>query len=542
MGKKSLLKGAAVMAAAGIIVKLLGAVFRIPLANMIGSIGMANYSPAYSLYSFLLVFATAGLPVAISKMVSERYAVGQFREAERVFRLSRTLMMIIGIIGFIVLFFCNELIAELINLPGSALSMRATAIALLLVPIMSSYRGYFQGMQEMRPTAISEVAEQLFRVVFGLLLAHLMLSSQFEMLGYTAEQRGAAGGCFGASAGSIGGLAVMLIVYMVSRRKIKLRIKRDRTREHESSKTILKKIAAIAIPITIGAAIMPIVNLIDAGIVQTRLLSSGWDATAAESLYGQLTGFASPVIQFPQVFMTAIVMSLVPMVSAAHRLGNRKELHEHISLGMRTTTIIAFPAAVGMFVLAEPILTLLYSSQKASAIGAAPCLQIYSIGFVFLAIITTMTGALQGIGKQHLPVINLCIGVAAKFIVTWTLTAVPFINVKGAAIGSATAYLIAMILDIIVIRKYSGVRFPVGLTVIKPLVSALVMGAVVILVYMGLDSLLGSSGTATLIAIFIGVVVYVLMVLRTKTIRREELMDISFGRKIVSICDKLRLW
>ena len=502
MGKKSLLKGAAVMAAAGIIVKLLGAVFRIPLANMIGSIGMANYSPAYSLYSFLLVFATAGLPVAISKMVSERYAVGQFREAERVFRLSRTLMMIIGIIGFIVLFFCNELIAELINLPGSALSMRATAIALLLVPIMSSYRGYFQGMQEMRPTAISEVAEQLFRVVFGLLLAHLMLSSQFEMLGYTAEQRGAAGGCFGASAGSIGGLAVMLIVYMVSRRKIKLRIKRDRTREHESSKTILKKIAAIAIPITIGAAIMPIVNLIDAGIVQTRLLSSGWDATAAESLYGQLTGFASPVIQFPQVFMTAIVMSLVPMVSAAHRLGNRKELHEHISLGMRTTTIIAFPAAVGMFVLAEPILTLLYSSQKASAIGAAPCLQIYSIGFVFLAIITTMTGALQGIGKQHLPVI----------------------------------------LDIIVIRKYSGVRFPVGLTVIKPLVSALVMGAVVILVYMGLDSLLGSSGTATLIAIFIGVVVYGLMVLRTKTIRREELMDISFGRKIVSICDKLRLW
>ena len=205
MGKKSLLKGAAVMAAAGIIVKLLGAVFRIPLANMIGSIGMANYSPAYSLYSFLLVFATAGLPVAISKMVSERYAVGQFREAERVFRLSRTLMMIIGIIGFIVLFFCNELIAELINLPGSALSMRATAIALLLVPIMSSYRGYFQGMQEMRPTAISEVAEQLFRVVFGLLLAHLMLSSQFEMLGYTAEQRGAAGGCFGASAGSKGG-------------------------------------------------------------------------------------------------------------------------------------------------------------------------------------------------------------------------------------------------------------------------------------------------------------------------------------------------
>ncbi len=542
MSKKSLLKGAAVMAAAGFIVKLLGAVFRIPLANMIGSIGMANYYPAYSMYSFMLVFATAGLPVAISKMVSERYAVGQFREAERVFRLSRTLMMIIGVIGFIVLFFCNELIADLINLPGSALAMRATSVALLLVPIMSSYRGYFQGMQEMRPTAMSEVAEQSFRVIFGLMMAYLMLQSQFEILGYTAEQRGAAGGSFGASAGSIGGLAVMLIVYMASRKKIKLRIRRDKTTEREPAGDILKKIAVIAVPITIGSAIMPIVNLIDAGIVQNRLLSSGWDATAAESLYGQLTGFASPVIQFPQVFMSAIVMSLVPMVSAANRLGNRKELHGHISLGMRMTTIIAFPAAVGMFALAEPILTLLYASQKASAIGAAPCLQIYSIGFVFLSIITTMTGALQGIGKQHLPVINLCIGVVVKCIITWTLTAIPYINVKGAAIGSAAAYLIAMTLDIIAIRKYSGVRFPLGLTIIKPLISALVMGAVVVLVYMGLNSLLGSNGTATLAAIFVGVIAYGLMVLRTKTIRREELLDVSFGRKLVSICDKLRLW
>ena len=170
MSKKSLVKGAAVLAAAGIVVKLLGAVFRIPLANLIGTVGMANYSPAYSLYSFLLVFATTGLPVAISKMVSERYAIGQFREAERVFRLSRTLMTAIGVIGFCVLMFLAKPIAELINVPGSAMSMQATAPALLLVPLMASYRGYFQGMQEMRPTAVSQIVEQLFRVAFGLLL------------------------------------------------------------------------------------------------------------------------------------------------------------------------------------------------------------------------------------------------------------------------------------------------------------------------------------------------------------------------------------
>ncbi len=543
MTGKSLLKGAAVMAVAGIIVKVLGAFFRIPLANMIGAVGMANYTPAYSLYSFLLVFATAGLPVAISKMVSERCAKGQFREAERVFRISRTLMMIIGVAGFLVLLIFGKAIAELIDIPGSALSMKATAIALLLVPVMSSYRGYFQGMQEMRPTAISEIAEQSFRVLFGLVLAYSLMANEYSITaGYTPEQRGAAGGCFGASAGSIGGLAVMLIVYMTAKKKIKRRIKSDTTDVHETAGTILGKIAGIAIPITIGAAIMPIVNLIDAGIVKVRLLSSGWESTAAESLYGQLTGFASPIIQFPEVFMLAIVMSLVPMVSAAHSLNDREALHEHISLGLRMTTIIAFPAATGIFVLAEPILKLLYASQKASAIAAAPCLKIFAVSFIFLSIITTMTGALQGIGKQHIPVINLCFGVLAKFAVTWTLTAVPSVNVKGAAIGSASAYLIAMILDLAALKKYSGVKFDAPVAVKKPLISSIVMGVIVALIYAGINALTGSNSISTVISIFAGVIVYGLMILKTRAISRDELMTISAGRKLAVICDRLKLW
>ena len=531
------------MAVAGIIVKVLGAFFRIPLANMIGAVGMANYTPAYALYSFLLVVSTAGLPVAISKMVSERCAKGQFREAERVFRISRTLMMVLGVIGFLVLLIFGKHIAELIDIPGSALSMKATAIALLLVPVMSSYRGYFQGMQEMRPTAISEIAEQSFRVLFGLVLAYSLMANEYSIAsGYTPEQRGAAGGCFGASAGAMGGLAVMLIVYMAAKKKIKLRIKNDKTSVYETAGTILKKIAVIAIPITIGAAIMPIVNLIDAGIVKVRLMASGWESTAAESLYGQLTGFASPIIQFPEVFMLAIVMSLVPMVSAAHSVGDREELHNHISLGLRMTTIIAFPASTGIFVLAEPILTLLYASQKASAIAAAPCLQIFAVGFVFLSIITTMTGALQGIGKQHIPVINLCVGVIAKFIVTWTLTAIPAVNVKGAAIGSASAYLIAMTLDLIALKKYSGVKFDAAVAVKKPLISSVVMGLIVLLLYRLSFMLTDSNSISTVISIFAGVVVYGLMILKTKAISRDELMTISAGRKLAAICDRLKLW
>ncbi len=542
MAKKSLVKGAAILAFAGILVKFMGAFFRIPLANFIGDVGMAYYSPAYSLYSFLLVFATTGIPVAISKMVSERYAVGQFSEAERVFKLSRSLMFAIGIIGFLILYFFSDAIAELIHNPGSALSMKATAPALLLVPIMSSYRGYFQGMQEMAPTAASQVAEQLFRVVCGLALAKILMDEVYVRLAETEQERGAAGGCFGASAGAAGGLLVMLILYIAFGKNIRNRIKNDRTGKRESKGAILKKIAAIAVPITLGAAIMPIVNLIDSAIVMSRLLESGWEKTMAESLFGQLTGFAAPVIQFPQVLIQAIVVSLVPMVSAAARLGNKKELHGNISLGVRMAMIIALPAAVGMFVLAEPVLLLLYSTQRASAISAAPCLQLLSIGFIFLASLTTFTGALQGIGRQVIPVRNLLIGVIVKLVITWTLTAIPVVNIRGAAVGTATAYFIAALLDFIALKKYSGVQLSAGFTVGKPLLSAVVMGVFVFFAYRGLFFLLGSNGIATILSVLIGVLVYGLMILRTKTIGREEMLTIPAGQKIAALCDKLRLW
>lgn len=542
MAKKSLLKGAAVLAAAGIIVKFIGAFFRIPLANFIGDVGMAYYSPAYAIYGFLLVFATTGIPVAVSKMVSERYAVGQYSEAERVFKLSRTLMFSIGVIGFFVIFFFSDVIAEMINIPGSSLAMKATAPALILVPIMSSYRGYFQGMQDMTSTAVSQVVEQIFRVVSGLSLAAILMNSAYSFLAETSEERGAAGGCFGASAGAVGGLIVMIVFYLAYRKQIKDRIRNDRTTVKETSRTIIKKIAIIAVPITIGAAIMPIVNLVDASIVTTRLLDSGFDKMTAEGLFGQLTGFAGPVVQFPLVLIQAIVVSLVPMVSASNRLGDRVELHNNISLGIRMTSIITLPAAVGLFVLAEPVLVLLYSSQKASAISAAPCLQILAIGFIFLAALTTFTGALQGIGKQGIPVRNLFIGVVAKLIVTWVLTGIATINVLGAAIGTIVAYFVAAVLDFIALKKYSGVKISASLTLFKPMISAAVMGVIVFLVYKGTIAINLHSSIATLTSVFIGVVFYGIMVIKTKTIVREEMLGISLGRKIVLICDKLRLW
>ncbi len=542
MANKSLVKGAAVLAVAGIFVKVLGAAFRIPLANYIGTEGMANYSPAYYLYAFILVIATAGLPVAISKMVSERCAVGQFREAERVFKISRTLMIVIGIIGFCLLFFFSDFIAGLINIKGASLSMKATAPALLLVPMMSSYRGYFQGMQNMVPTAVSQVTEQVFRVAIGLAAAYFMMNSAIIASDYKDIERGAAGGCFGASAGAIGGLLTVLIIYLISHRQLKDRIHRDRTTEHESSSSILKRIVIIAVPITIGATIMPLVNLIDAAIVKSRLLDAGFSNSMANDIYGQLTGLAEPIIGFPQVLISAIVVSLVPMVAAANRLRNKDDLQKSISMGLRFAMILAFPCAAGLLVLAAPVLMLLYPAQKASAMNAAPCLQVMAISFILLALINTMTGILQGIGKQVYPVIYLFTGMIFKLGVTWVLTAVPSINIIGAAIGTTTAYIVAAFLDFRAMMRFTKVRLPLKLIIVKPLVSAAVMAVPVYFVYKGVFALLGSNSLATLLAIIAGVVVYALMIIKIKAVTRDELMLNPLGRKAAVLCDKLRLW
>lgn len=541
MTKKTLVTSTAVLAAAGLIVKILGAFFRIPLTNWLGSGGMANYAPAYAIYSVLLVISTAGIPVATSKMVAERYAVGQFREAERVFKLSRNLMAVLGIAGALTVLFGAGIIAGFAHIPGSALAMQATAPALLIVPVMSAYRGYFQGQQNMNPTAVSQIMEQVFRVGIGLSAGYMMMNGTLFATQYDAGARGAAGGCFGASAGGLAGLVTVMLIYMLSRKAIKAKIKTDRNTVHEATGRIVRTIVIIAIPITIGAMLLPLMNLIDSFVINGRLLATGWDTEAAKDLYGQITSMADPIIGFPQVFMQAIIVSIVPMVSAAKRLNDREDIKSTVALGFRMTTIIGFPCAVGLFVLAKPALMLLYPLQLESAVNATPCLRVLAIGFIFLSLVTTMTGILQGLTKQNWPVVNLAIGIAVKIIITWILVGIRSINIVGAAIGTLTAYLTAAALDYMCVRRFTGVRIDVSLTVIKPGISALVMGVFAGLSYK-LFMLMGHNSIATLLAIIVGACVYGVLIIKTKTITRDEIVGIKFGTKLAALCDKLRLW
>ncbi len=528
MAKKSFFKGAVILGVAGIIVKIFGAFFRIPLANIIGDTGMGYYQTAYPVYVLLLTLSTAGIPTAIARLVSERTTEGNHREAYRIFTVSFRLLLGLGIVTSLILFFGAPYIVQYImkGETEAVYSMRSIAPALLFVPIMAAFRGYFQGKQDMAPTASSQVVEQAFRVAFGLSAAVLLLP--------LGVQFAAAGASAGAAIGGLFGLLGIFIIFLRKRSGIKEECRNSAEGESESVRRILGRIVAIAVPVTIGAAIMPIMTNIDLFIVVRRLVESGYTSAEANSLYGQLSGFATPLINLPQVLTQAIAMSLVPAVAAAFISGDREFLQYNTAFGIRTAMIIGMPCSVGLMVLSEPIMLLLYPAQKASASNAAESLFILAFGAIFLSLVQTLTGILQGVKKQMVPVMNLCIGAVAKIIITYILTGIPSVNVKGAAAGTAVAYITAALLNYRAVRKYTGTRPDLALTFGKPVLSSVVMGAVVLAVYHGVSMFAGNT-VSTMISVFCGVIIYAFCILRLKGITPEEIRMLPKGEKIVKI-------
>ena len=527
MAKKSFFKGAVILGIAGIIVKVFGAFFRIPLANIIGDTGMGYYQTAYPVYVLLLTLSTAGIPTAIARLVSERTTEGKHKEAYRIFTVSFRLLLAMGIVTSLLLFLGAPYIVQYMKgEPEAIYSMRSIAPALLFVPIMAAFRGYFQGQQDMTPTASSQVIEQAFRVVFGLSMAVILLPAGLKFA--------AAGASAGAAAGGFFGLIGIFAIYMRRRSVIRENCRNSPDGESEAAKSILWKIVVIAVPVTIGAAIMPIMTNIDLAIVVRRLVQSGYSSAEANSLYGQLSGFATPLINLPQVLTQAISMSLVPAVASAFSAKDQEFLRYNTAFGIRTAMIIGMPCSVGLMVLSKPIMLLLYPAQQASAVNAAESLFILAFGAIFLSLVQTLTGILQGVKRQLIPVINLAIGAGIKVIITYVLTGIPSVNVKGAAAGTAAAYITAALLNYRAVRKYTGSRPNFSLTFGRPMLSAAIMGAIVWAIYSGLSLLTGNT-VATMVSVFCGVVVYGFCILRFKGITPDEIKMLPKGAKIVAM-------
>lgn len=527
-----LIKGTMVLVVAGVISKIFGAIFRIPLTNLIGAEGQSYYSMSYNIYSWLLVLATAGFPVAISKMVSERIAVGDFKNAHKSYKVSRMLMFAIGIVSFVLCLFFARNIADFVKNPEAKYSIMALSPALLFAPLVSAYRGYFQGQQNMFPTGVSEICEQMFRVVVGLSLSFLLIK-------YGAEYA-SAGATFGASAGLFVTFVLLTIIYNIDKKKKADLINVSNIKE-ESTKKILKELIDIAIPITIGASIMPLMFNIDAAIVMRRLQATGWSLSMSKKLYGLIGGYCDPLTGLPGVFIDAIAISLIPAVTAALTLNKQEEINKNIETGIKTMMVVAYPCAIGLIVLANPILHMLYGTHPDEADMATLTLQILSLGIITLSIMRVFSSALQGIGKMVLPVINLGIGLVVKVTCSYALVGIHALNVNGTAIGSVLTFMVVAVLNYCGLKKHANVKLDIVGVFVRPLFASVIMGICAWGVHKIVLLLCGSNTVSTLAAVLIAVLAYFVLIFKTKVIKREDAYLIPKGEKIMEIAGKLHL-
>lgn len=526
------LKGAAILGAAGILIKILGAIYRIPITNIITSEGMGYYQTAYPLYTLLLALSTSGVPVAISKLVSEKRALGDPRGAYKVFKVALVGLFIGGILTSVVVAVGAKSIVEMMGNPNAYYALIALAPATFFVPIMSAFRGFFQGRQSMVPTAVSQTVEQIFRVFTGLALATILLGRGIPIA--------AGGASFGGSAGAIAGTLIIVIMYFMQRNSIKEEISLGTVKREYSTSRIVKDLLTIAIPITFGAMIAPIMDTIDTPLVLYRLQGIGYTEAQANDLYGQLKGMAQTLINFPQVFSVAIAMSMVSAVSTAYATKNREEIKSLISSGIRITLLIGFPAALGLFVLSTPIINLLYAKSTPEVIASTGrILSVLSFSVIFLTLVQTLTAMHQGIGKTLIPVRNLAIGAAAKLVLSYILIAIPSININGAAISTVAAYAIAAILNLKDLIKVTKVRLNYRNIIFKPFISSVGMAIAARLVYNVIDTPLGGKW-ATLFGVGAGVLVYAVLLVITGTLTREDYMLIPKGEKIATKMEKFK--
>ena len=579
--------GAAILAMGILVVKVIGLFYKIPLVNIIGSEGSADFNTAYNIYSVLLTISTAGLPVAVSKMVSEANALGRQNQVHKVFRLSLAAFLTLGVVSFLIMYFGSEQLAGMMHDSLAAAGIRALAPAVICVGCLSAFRGYAQGHGNMTPTAVSQILEALCKLVIGLGLAYWLVRAG------QPSHVAAAGAITGVTVGTILALAYMIFNFVSTR----MREEKDTQDAPDSARRILSTLMKIAIPITISSSMVGIVTVIDSALVQGQIqkvlisdpdswalyqqvvdfapleaardawqqaVSSGAAAEAvsqlygavelaaeniSRSLYGNYSG-ALTIYNLPLSLMAAITASVIAAVSAALARRDRRGAARITGSALRITALLAFPMGVGLFVLGTPIIRLIFPELDASVAG--PLLSTLGIASIFVCLMLVCNSVLQAHGFINLPVVIMALGGVVKIVTNYNLVAVPTIGISGAPVGNVLCFGLCMVLDLVVIARVIHGRPDYLPLLAKPAAAAGVMGLGAWAVYGLLSKLLSyeevtqagetiqtlgktGNGIAVMGAILIAVIIYAVLVVALRAISREDLSLMPKGDKIAKI-------
>ena len=516
---KSVAKGISVLGISGIICKVVGVLFSIPLARILGDKGLGLFQTVFPAYNLLLTLSSAGLPVAVSRMVAHYLAKEEPQNASRVFRIALQILFVIGLTFSLMMFFSNHLLVSLVGVEEASLGFRVIAPCVFIVCLLSAFRGYIQGHQNMVPTAISQLIEQVGKVAISLPLAALGMQRSMA--------EGAAGALLGITIVEILALVYMIVYTALQRRKSDPQALAAPATA--SFKELTRRLVAISVPITISACIIPLAQFIDSALMVNRMVSAGLTRDTATSLYGIFSGMVIRLINIPTALALAISMSLVPAVSYAKSLEDHAAIVRESNTGLRYAALIGFPCSIGMSVLAKPILAFFYSGTLTAARlqTASELLTVSALTVFLFTMVQATTSILQGLHHQKIPMYTMIAGVSLKVLLNYLLIGTPGIDIHGGPIASIVCYSTAMIPNLFFCCKYGKMKFNWLDWILRPGLAAGAMGAAI----WGLKMLLPAGRITTILLVVAGVLVYAAAAVLLKAVSKEDLSALLRRKK-----------
>ena len=524
---RSFISGVLLLSLSTVAVKVIGLAFKIPMLSLLGTDGMGYFNSAYEIYAFLCVITTAGLPTALSMLISSARARGEGERIRRTFRSALALFAAIGVVGSAVMALFSQRLAETIGNPDARLSIIAIAPTLLIICISSAIRGYAQGFEYMSPTALSQLMEAAGKLAFGVIFARFALDNGLELPEVAA--------CAVAGIGVGAAISLIYLLAAMGSKKIKGQL-RDCTVECAiKRKSSLRELISVALPITLGSAVIGLTRIIDMTQIMRGLQSIGVSADESNRIYGAYTTLALPVFSLVPSLISPISMALVPELSASiarHDFEGERSVTES---SLRYTALLATPASLALTLFSEPILCIIFPSQRDAVELCAPLLSMLGGSVLFSCLMTTTNALLQSYRKQSLPIISMSLGVVLKLVSTYALVRIERVGVMGAPIGSLICNIAVTYLNLYFLWKYSGVRVNSSLTLFKPLLASLVSVGGGFALYRFLlertESLLLSFGVAACAA----VLAYIAIALMLGCITEQDIRLLPFGARIINM-------
>ncbi|MEY8762881.1 MULTISPECIES: putative polysaccharide biosynthesis protein [Clostridium] len=526
MKEQSTARGFAILSAGGMLVKVLSIVYIPLLMRIIGDEGYGLYGASYQIYTFVFVLTNSGIPVAISKLISELDAVGDYKDAVKGFRIARAMLMVIGMVMSVLLMVFASPLARAMGYKKIYLSLLSLAPAILFTSVASTYRGYFQGRGNMTPTAVSQIIEQVVNTIFALIFASYLMRYGVEV--------GCVGGPIGTSLGALASASFLMFCYEKNRTSVLYRKIEVQRVKRLSTKKLMKKIINYGVPITICVGMTYAGNLVDVWNTKVRLMAGGLSDVNSTILYGYLTKYQQ-LMNVPITIISSLSAAILPAISAAFAVKNNKRVRDNINYSFRLCFLIAIPCAVGFSVLSDPIFKLLKFR------GGSYIMAWGSVVLVLMSLMQIQTTILQSIGKLYTATLYSILGICIKITTNYFLIAVPEINILGAVVGSTVGFAVPIILNHRIIKRSLNVKIEMIGHAVKPLAASVTMGIIVYVNYVLVHFILGFikiayilNAISTVSSVAVGVITYMYILALIGGINKKDLQSLPYRvRKLI---------